>query len=68
MKEQRYRVRYRYNGVSAGTELELTEEEATQLNNEAPDVVELIGPAKPKQPAPKPKDEDDRSVLPTHGG
>lgn len=68
MKQQRYRVRYRYRDYHPGAEVELTEDEAIRLNNEAPGVVEHVGPVLVKQPAPKAKDEDDRSVLPNRGG
>ena len=59
MKKFVYRVRYRYRAYHPGAEVELTEVEAIQLDNEAPGVVERVGPVlSPPKPAPKPvKDE-----------
>lgn len=57
-KEYTYRVRFRYDGVSAGTEIKLTEEEAIRINNEAPGVLERIPDAQPQKPAPKPTKEE----------
>lgn len=56
MKKHTYTIRYRYRDYHPGATVELTEDEATRLDNEAPGVCERTGPAAaehPPKPAPK---------------
>lgn len=58
MKKQPYRVRFRAGAYAAGDIVELTQDEATRLENETPGLLELAPEAAPPKPAPKPaKDE-----------
>lgn len=47
-----YRTRYRSPVGPAGKEVQLTEDAAIHLNNESPDLLELVGPAEEPAVAP----------------
>lgn len=58
MSTHTYRLTRRHGAHAAGAELRLTEDEAQQLDNEAPGVLEGPYTAVPAKEAPKVKSDD----------